>query len=87
MYDVYDIISALVFTFEHVWDNTFDTAGKLHAIWARLSKGAVLINQRYMKIPTINNIVPSMRVLLPASIIDIKREIYVKKSLEHKNHF
>jgi hypothetical protein len=32
MSGIYDIIFPLIFTFEHVWDKTFDTAGILHAI-------------------------------------------------------
>lgn len=73
MSGVYEIIFALIFTFEHVWETTFDTAGMLHAIWARLAKGAVLMAQKYIKIPSINNINPSMIVLPPASIVDLKK--------------
>ena len=75
MSGIYGIIFPLIFTFEHVWDKTFDTAGILHAIWARLAKGAVLMAQRYMKIPNINNIVPSTIVLPPASMVNLKIEI------------
>jgi len=36
-----------------------------------MTKGAVLIAQRYMKLPNVINIIPSMMVLPPISIVGV----------------
>ena len=53
---MYDTMVVFMFTLEQAWDNTFETAGRLQAIWARVDRGDMATAQIYMKDPvTINN--------------------------------